>query len=82
MDCIRTIEQICADLGEDIDSPLCQEIRKHLDECPECCANVDSIKKTVYIYRKVMKNKNVPEDVDTRLWKVLNLSKPCSTSSK
>lgn len=80
MECIRTIEQICADLGADIDSPLCQEIKKHLDECPDCCANVDSIKKTVYIYRRVMKNKNVPEDVDTRLWKVLNLPKPGSSA--
>ncbi len=80
MECTRTIEQICLELGEDIDSPLCQEIRKHLDDCPECCANVDSIKKTVFIYRKVITNKNVPEDVDTRLWKVLNLQKPCTAA--
>ena len=74
MKCLKSIEQICAELGESIDAPLCKEIREHLAECPQCCAYVDSIKKTVHLYRKWI-DEDVPEEVDCRLWKVLNLEK-------
>ena len=75
MKCLKTIEQICTELGENIDAPMCQEIREHLNECPQCCAYVDSIKKTVHLYRQWI-DEDVPQEVDCRLWKVLNLQKP------
>jgi len=76
MKCLRAIEQICEALGEDLDSPMCREIQEHLDECEECCAYVDSIKRTVYFCRQQLSKKDVPAEVDARLWKVLNLTKP------
>lgn len=75
MECLNTLDQICEALGEDIDSPLCKEIEEHLKDCPKCCAHVDSIKKVVHLYQRV-ENDEVPEAVDERLWKVLNLQKP------
>ena len=75
MDCLKTLQQICDQLAEDIDSSLCQEIKEHLESCPKCCAHVDSIKKVVYLYKNEIKT-DVPDDVDNRLWKVLNLQKP------
>jgi len=75
MECLKTLDQICEELGENIDSPLCQEVKEHLNVCPKCCAYVDSIKKTVYLYRQWI-DEDVPQDVDSRLWKVLNLDKP------
>ena len=75
MNCLETLQQICDQLSENIDSPLCQEIKEHLGACPKCCAHVDSIKKVVYLYKNV-KASDVPDDVDERLWKVLNLRKP------
>lgn len=76
MKCLKALEQICEALGEDLDSPMCQEIQEHLDDCPECCAYVDSIKKTVYFCRQQMAQKDVPAEIDSRLWKILNLKKP------
>jgi len=73
--CFKTIDQICDALGENIDSELCQEIKQHLDSCPRCCAQVDSLRKTVHLYQN-MENIDVPSTVDKRLWKVLNLEKP------
>ncbi len=75
MDCLHTLRDICEELAEDIDSELCKEVQEHLKECPKCCAHVDSMRKVVYLYQKV-NNEDVPEDVDKRLWKVLNLRKP------
>lgn len=78
MKCTKILEKICDELGENLDSPKCAEVKKHLAECPECCAHVDSLRKTVFLYRCAMKDCDcdVPEEVDNRLWKVLNLCKP------
>ncbi len=75
MDCIKTLQQICDALSEDISSPFCKEVEEHLKSCPRCCAQVDSIQKVVYLYKKVG-NCEVPDAIDDRLWKVLNLKKP------
>ncbi len=75
MDCLNTLQQICDLLAEDINSPLCQEIKQHLQECPGCCAEVDSIRKVVYLYRDYYKS-DVPMEADQRLWRVLNLPRP------
>ena len=75
MNCLKTLQEICDQLTEDLDSSLCQEIKEHLETCPKCCAHVDSIKKVVYLYQNESKT-DVPDAVDKRLWKVLNLQKP------
>jgi predicted anti-sigma-YlaC factor YlaD len=75
MDCLETLNQICEALEEDINSPLCKEVEDHLKNCPKCCAQVDSIRKVVRLYQRVG-DLDVPEPVDERLWKVLNLQRP------
>lgn len=75
MDCLTSLKKICSEMGEDIDSPLCQEVKEHLEKCPKCCAHVDSIKKVVYLYKN-KPGSDVPKQVDHRLWKILNLQKP------
>lgn len=76
MDCLDTLNRICEELGEDINSPLCKEVEEHLKNCPKCCAHVDSIRKVVHLYQNI-EPCDVPQDIDDRLWKVLNLKKPC-----
>lgn len=73
--CIKTLEQICETLGEEIDSENCQDIQRHLNVCPHCCAYIDSLKKTIHLYQYYI-NEDIPQAVDDRLWKVLNISKP------
>lgn len=75
MDCIKTLQQICDELSENISSPLCQEIEEHLSKCPKCCAQVDSIRKVVYLFQRIG-DCEVPNAIDDRLWKVINLKKP------
>jgi hypothetical protein len=73
--CLKTLSEICESLGESIDSPLCKEVQSHLEQCPQCCAFVDSIKKTIHLYRGYI-NEKVPHDIDEHLWKRLDLQKP------
>jgi predicted anti-sigma-YlaC factor YlaD len=69
----KMVEQICDFMGEDIDSPACQEVADHLNMCPTCKVYFDTVKKTVTLCREMDDEKKVPEDVNNRLFKVLNL---------
>jgi len=72
MDCKKKIEEICDQLGEDLDSDKCNEIKKHLEDCPTCCAYVNTVKKTVELY-KILPSEQVPGNVHKRLIKILKL---------
>ena len=65
--------QLCDALGEDLDAPICRELADHVEECPECRIILDTVKQVVYLYREVVSEENVPEDVNRRLFKILNL---------
>ncbi|MCX6641200.1 MAG: hypothetical protein NTW14_12115 [bacterium] len=71
-DCKPFIERLCESLGEDLSSPLCRELREHLDHCPDCSLQIDSLKRTIDIYR-CLPVKEIPGDVEKRLWKRLHL---------
>jgi RNA polymerase sigma-70 factor (ECF subfamily) len=49
--CKEVFNHICENLDEKINSPQCREIRRHLDRCPNCVAYLDSLKKTIRLYR-------------------------------
>ncbi len=49
--CVQALRFICDNLDADVNSPRCIEIRRHLAECPNCTAYLDSLKKTVALYR-------------------------------
>ena len=68
----KKIEEICDQFSEYLDSDKCKEIKKHLEDCPTCCAYVDTIRKTVELYKELPED-CVPEDVQERLMKVLKL---------
>lgn len=50
--CKEIAKYICAELDEHLDSPKCRAIKKHLETCPNCTANLDSLKKTLKLYRE------------------------------
>lgn len=49
--CSEVAKHICDNLDSQLDTPRCREIRKHIRECPNCFAYLDSVKKTVHLYR-------------------------------
>jgi anti-sigma factor RsiW len=61
-------EYIDGELADD----LCEEIDRHLSECGNCRVMVDTLRKTVILYRE-MGHEEVPADAKTRLYAVLNL---------
>ena len=60
--CTQALKYICDNLDAQMDSPRCREIREHLEGCPDCTAYLDSMKKTVSLYRR-FSAAPVPRDV-------------------
>ncbi len=49
--CRKVFRFICENLDASLDSPRCREIRHHIAGCRSCTAYLDSLKKTVALYR-------------------------------
>jgi hypothetical protein len=50
--CKEIMKHICGELDEQINSLRCLEIKQHLKTCPNCTAYLDSLKKTVHLFRE------------------------------
>ncbi|MFQ6609555.1 MAG: hypothetical protein ACE5D7_02015 [Fidelibacterota bacterium] len=66
---------ICDQMGDDIDAEACEQLKQYMEECPECKIFFDSVNKMVKLYRNCEEEKEIPEDVSRRLFRVLNLKK-------
>jgi len=49
--CNEVAKYVCENLDEQLNSRKCQAIKKHLQTCPKCSAQLNSLKKTVFLYR-------------------------------
>lgn len=52
---------------------ICAEIERHLAECENCRVVVDTLRKTVYLYRLDTEETTMPSDVRQRLYRCLDL---------
>jgi predicted anti-sigma-YlaC factor YlaD len=52
---------------------LCRRIEEHLRECPDCRMYVDTLRKTVVLYRGLGEEK-VPAGVSQRLFRTIRLA--------
>ncbi len=72
MKCEDVYLHICDHLDEDISSPRCRMIREHLDACPNCQAYLDSLKKTITLY-KAIPEPSVPAQTHKQLFKAISV---------
>ncbi|HEX9014205.1 MAG TPA: anti-sigma factor [Anaerolineaceae bacterium] len=56
-----------------LDEALCAELERHLEGCEDCQVVVNTMKKTIELYRKAEPGDDVPAEVRTRLYARLNL---------
>ncbi len=49
--CEDVLEHICVNLDEELNSPNCEQIRVHINECPDCYAYLKSLKTTINLYK-------------------------------
>ena len=71
MKCKEAYLRICDNLDADPDSEKCREVLKHLETCADCAALLDSVKKTVLLYKSTP-TPRVPTATHKRLVRAIN----------
>ncbi len=59
----------------EVDETMCAEIDRHLAECGNCRIVVDTLRKTIVLYREYA-HEEVPAGAKDRLYAVLHLDRP------
>lgn len=72
IDCKSVMEHICENLGEDLNSQKCINIKAHLEECGSCQKYFKSVDTTIQFYKEY--NVNLSQDAHNRLLDKLGLS--------
>jgi anti-sigma factor RsiW len=49
--CKKVYQHICESLDEDLDTPRCRAIKRHIESCPNCRTYMASLKRTIRLYR-------------------------------
>jgi anti-sigma factor (TIGR02949 family) len=69
--CSDVINQLSDYLDAEAAQELCAELEAHLAECPPCRVQIDTVKKTISLYRSES-SIDCPEQVRMRLHTVLS----------
>lgn len=71
--CRELLKLLSDYIDGELEALLCQEIEAHLASCENCRIVVDTLRKTVMLYRTVEEEPSLPAEVEERLFKVLDL---------
>ena len=70
--CQELLGQLSDYIDGELEAALCAELEAHLAECPNCRVMVDTVRKTITLYRSQAPSE-LPVEVQERLFKVLEL---------
>jgi len=70
--CSEVTSYVCENLTEGLNSPRCRALKKHLAECPNCTAYLDSLRKTVRLFKNV-RDPRLPGNVRKHLHSVISV---------
>ncbi len=73
LSCGKVYEHLCDNLDSQLDSESCRRIKAHIKGCKNCSALLDSLKKTVTLY-KVHPAPKLPGKCRQELFAVIKLS--------
>jgi anti-sigma factor (TIGR02949 family) len=71
--CKYLLSSLSSYIDGELEARLCAELERHLEDCENCRVVVDSLQKTVSLYRESNANVECPEDIRQRLFHTLNL---------
>ena len=71
----NSCKDMLGDISDYIDGTaedaLCMELEQHLQECPDCRIFVDTLQKTIFLYRQQDETRTLPEGSRNRLFRAL-----------
>ncbi len=71
--CQQLIETISDYIDGELDSGLCVELERHLSECNNCQVVVNTLRKTIELYKDPSDGDVLPDEVRQRLFYRLHL---------
>ncbi len=71
-DCRELLGELSDYVDGELEAALCAELEAHLAQCPDCRVLVDTLRRTIVLYR-TQPHRAVPDDVKARLYRVLKL---------
>jgi anti-sigma factor (TIGR02949 family) len=72
--CRELLDHISTYIDGELEAAICDELETHLAECPDCRIMVDTVRRTITLYRAQAAT-DLPSGVQDRLYKVLDLEK-------
>lgn len=73
MDCKVILENLNAYIDGELDPTLCDDIEGHIDACSHCKIVVNTLKKTIHLYKKIGDETTLPSTARRRLYTCLDL---------
>jgi anti-sigma factor (TIGR02949 family) len=71
LSCREILDNLSAYIDAELDPSLCDEIERHMEGCHPCVAFLNTLKKTVVLYRCSKQEESVPEEVHIDLHRFL-----------
>jgi len=71
--CQQMLQELNEYIDGDLSDELCSELETHLQECQDCTVMINTIKKTIELYRLEPAEPAMPEAVRDRLFHTLDL---------
>jgi anti-sigma factor (TIGR02949 family) len=71
--CHHLLDSLSAYVDGELSEALCRELERHLADCEDCRVVIDTLKKTIELYRETITEPEVPADVRARLFHRLRL---------
>jgi len=71
--CYGLIETISDYVDGELAPELCAELERHMQDCDNCRIVVDTLKKTIDLYKDASADVTLPDDVRQRLYLRLHL---------
>jgi anti-sigma factor RsiW len=73
LSCREILENLSAYIDAELDPSLCDEIEQHMQDCNPCVAFLNTLKKTVVLYKYRGKEEGIPEEVHLDLHRFLRM---------
>ncbi len=71
--CRQLLGSLSEYVDGELDDELCAALEQHMENCENCRIVVDTLRKTVYLYRTTAQDDTLPGDSRARLFKSLNI---------
>jgi hypothetical protein len=79
-ECKSMLSNLSDYVDGELDEEIVQEIKRHLLACRDCTIFVDTLRKTLILYRRnSLGITHIPQDIHIRLYKTLNLGEYINT---